>query len=423
VGDVIISEATLPMKGIASMDELSLFSLALGLAKPWKVADLKFSKEDGRLDLWLDFAKGAKFPCPSCPDTPEGEVHDTQDRTWRHLNFFQYETYLHARVPRIRCGTCGVKQVEVPWARPGSGFTLLFELLVLSLSREMSVAAVAELTSEHANRLWRILGHYVERARQEVDLDGFKRLGIDEFSLRKGQVYMTAFSDLDASRVVFLAEGRKKGVVGEFIEDLETRGVDPGQIEVVCCDMWDPYLNGIGTHLHEARVVFDRFHVMAQMNMALETVRRREQQENVVLKKSRFLWLKNPANLTTGQEARLKSLKRLDLKTARAYQIKLALARFWEFRHPGRAIAYLRRWYYWATHSRLEPVIRAARTIKCYWKGVVSYLDARVTNGVVEGLNSKIKTAMKRAYGFKHVEYLRTIVYLIAGRLTFNYPQ
>lgn len=404
------------------MDELGLFTQALGLSKPWQVIDLKFSKEDGRLDLWLDFPKGAKFPC-SCGETAEGEVHDTQERTWRHLNFFQYETYLHARVPRVRCGACGVKQVEVPWARPGSGFTLLFELLVLSLAREMSVAAVAEMTAVHANRLWRILDHYVERARKAVDLSGFHQLGIDEFSLRKGHVYMTSFSDLGASRVIFLGEGRKKGVVGAFVEDLESRGVDPGQIEVVCCDMWDPYLNGIGKLLRDSQVVFDRFHVMNQINKALEAVRREEQQDNGVLKKSRFLWLKNPKNLTTRQEVRLQALKRLDLKTARAYQIKLALARFWEMSDPAEAVAYLKRWYFWATHSRLQPVIQAARTIKRYWKGVVSFLDARVTNGMVEGLNSKIKTAMKRAYGFKHVGYLRTIVYLVAGRLAFSHPQ
>jgi transposase len=404
------------------MDELGLFTQALGLSKPWQVIDLKFSKEDGRLDLWLDFPKGAKFPC-SCGETVEGEVHDTLERTWRHLNFFQYETYLHARVPRVRCGTCGVKQVEVPWARPGSGFTLLFELLVLSLAREMSVAAIAEMTAVQANRLWRILDHYVERARKAVDLSEFRKLGIDEFSLRKGHVYMTSFSDLEASRVVFLGEGRKKGVVGAFVEDLESRGVDPGQIEVVCCDMWDPYLNGIGKLLKDSRVVFDRFHVMNQINKALEAVRREEQQDNGVLKKSRFLWLKNPKNLTTRQEVRLQALKRLDLKTARAYQIKLALARFWDMADPAEAVAYLKRWYFWATHSRLQPVIQAARTIKRYWKGVVSYLDARVTNGMVEGLNSKIKTAMKRAYGFKHVRYLRTIIYLVAGRLTFSYPQ
>ena len=415
-------EANPTLKGYASMDELGLFTQALGLSKPWQVVDLKFSKEDGRLDLWLDFPKGAKFPC-SCGETVEGEVHDTQERTWRHLNFFQYETYLHARVPRVRCGACGVKQVEVPWARPGSGFTLLFELLVLSLAREMSVAAVAEMTAVHANRLWRILDHYVERARKAVDLSGFHQLGIDEFSLRKGHVYMTSFSDLGASRVIFLGEGRKKGVVGAFVKDLESRGVDPGQIEVVCCDMWDPYLNGIGRLLNNARVVFDRFHVMNQINKALEAVRREEQRDNGILKKSRFLWLKNPKNLTTRQEVRLQALKRLDLKTARAYQIKLALARFWEMSDPAEAVAYLKRWYFWATHSRLQPVIQAARTIKRYWKGVVSFLDARVTNGMVEGLNSKIKTAMKRAYGFKHVSYLRTIVYLVAGRLAFSHPQ
>ena len=405
------------------MDELTLFSQALGLAKPWQVVDLKFSKEEGRLDLWLDFGKGAKFPCPSCQETREGEVHDTLERTWRHLNFFQYETYLHARVPRIRCGTCGVKQVDVPWARPGSGFTLLFELLVLSLSREMSVAAVAELTSEHANRLWRILKHYVERARRAVDLRTFHKLGIDEFAIRKGHVYMTSFGDLEASRVIFLGEGRKKGVVKAFIEDLRSRGTDPGQIDVVCCDMWDPYLNGIGTFLKKALVVFDRFHVMTQLNKAIEMVRREEQRDNEALTKSRFLWLKNPKNLTDKQEARLEALKRLDLRTARAYQIKLALARFWEIADPAEAVAYLKRWYFWATHSRLQPVVQAARTIKRYWKGVVGFLDARVTNGMVEGLNSKIKTAMKRAYGFKHVGYLRTIIYLVAGRLTFSYPQ
>lgn len=162
---------------------------------------------------------------------------------------------------------------------------------------------------------------------------------------------------------------------------------------------------------------------MTQLNKAIEMVRREEQRDNEALTKSRFLWLKNPKNLTDNQEARLEALKKLDLRTARAYQIKLALARFWEIADPAEAVSYLKRWYFWATHSRLQPVIQAARTIKRYWKGVVGFLDARVTNGMVEGLNSKIKTAMKRAYGFKHVGYLRTIIYLVAGRLTFTYPQ
>jgi transposase len=198
-------------------------------------------------------------------------------------------------------------------------------------------------------------------------LSAFHQLGIDEFSLRKSRVYMTSFGDLEASRVVFLGEGRTKGVVQSFINDLMSRDIDPAQIDVVCCDMWDPYLNGIGRHLAEATVVFDRLHVMNLFNNALEAVRRDGQRENRILKKSRFLWLKNPKNLTGNQEVRLEALKRLDLRTARAYQIKLTLARFWEIRNPLKAVAYLKSWFFWAMHSRLEPVIRAARIIKRYW--------------------------------------------------------
>jgi transposase len=418
---MIKSKTTFQPKGHVLMNELTLFTMALGLAKPWQVVEIKFSKEEGRLDLRIDFPKGAKFACPSCQEA-SCEVHDTQERTWRHLNFFQYETLLHARVPRVDCGRCGVHQVEVPWARPGSGFTLLFEMLVLQLSREMSVAGVAEVTSEHANRIWRILSHYVEKARLAVDLSGFRKLGIDEFSLRKGHVYMTSFSDLEGARVIFLGEGRKKGVIREFVEDLRKREISPSRIDVVCCDMWDPYLNGLGKHISQAAIVFDRFHVMVQINQAIERVRREEQQANAALKKTRYIWLKNPKNLTEKQAVQLGQLKGLDLKTARAYHIKLALARFWEIADPTEALAYLKQWYFWATHSRLSAVIKAARTIKRYWHGVVSYLNEQITNGVVEGLNSKIKTAMKRAYGFKHVGYLRTIVYLVAGKLSFTYP-
>ena len=407
------------LKGIVWMDELTLFTMALGLSKPWHVVDIRFSKEEGRLDLEIDFSKGAKFPCPLCAEE-ESEVHDTKDRTWRHLNFFQYETYLHARVPRVRCGRCGIRQVEVPWARPGSGFTLLFEMLVLQLSREMSVAGVAEVVGEQANRIWRILGHYVDRARRQVDLSGFHILGIDEFSLRKGHVYMTSFSDLEASRVIYLGESRRKEVVEEFVEDLRGRGTDPGQIDLVCCDMWDPYLHGLRNHVSQARVVFDRFHIMHQLNKAIEKVRWLEQKENKALKKTRYLWLRNPRNLTSQQEQQLEELKRLDLKTARAYHIKLALERFWELKEPVHAACYLKRWYFWATHSRLKPIVEVAKAIKRYWNGVVSYTTSRITNGVVEGLNSKIKTAMKRAYGFKHIAYLRTIVYLVAGKLCFD---
>lgn len=402
------------------MDELTLFTLALGINKPWKVVDVKFSKEPGRLDLKLDFPRRATFLCPSCGkgDCP---IHDTKDRTWRHLDFFQYETYIQARVPRVDCKACGIKQVEVPWARPGSGFTLLFEMLVLQLSREMSIAAVADLVREWDKRIWRILDHYVEIARKKVDISEFHILGIDEFSIKKGRHYMTAFSDIDASRVLYVAETRQKEVVDEFSRDMEARCYDTTNIDQVCCDMWDPYINGIKRKLPQASIVFDRFHIMKHMNRAVDDVRRAEQKSDYELKKTRFIWLKNPKNLSAVQAQKLAALTKLDLKTAKAYQIKLALTRFWEIEDPEAAEHYLKKWYFWATHSRLAPVVKAAKTIKHYWYGMLNYAQSRISNGVIEGLISKIKTAMKRAYGFKAPHYLKTIVYLVAGRLCFQF--
>jgi transposase len=220
--------------------------------------------------------------------------------------------------------------------------------------------------------------------------------------------------------VIFVAESRRKEVVSEFSKDMKQRGYDPEQIDLICCDMWDAYLNGIRNHIPKAGVVFDRFHIMKQMNKAIEKVRWAEQKTNKDLKKTRFIWLKNPKNLTEKQAETLSCLKKYDLKTARAYHIKLALARFWDIEDPKESEAYLKQWYFWATHSRLDPVIEVARGIKRYWQGVLNYTRSRITNGVVEGLNSKIKTAMKRAYGFKHTQYLRTIVYLVVGKLCFD---
>ena len=401
------------------MDELKLFTLALGLNKPWNVVDINFSKESGRLDLKIDFSRGATFQCPSC-EQGNCPVHDTKERTWRHLNFFQYKAFIHARVPRINCPDCGIKQVMVPWARPGSGFTLLFEMVVLQLCREMSVTAVADFVDEWGKRIWRILEHYVEQARMNVDLSDFHTLGIDEFSIKKGHNYMSAFSDIDASRVLFVAESRRKETFDDFAADMESRKYDLKDIDRVCCDMWDPYINGVKNYIPDANLVFDRFHIMKHMNQAVDKVRLAEQNDNGFLKKTRFIWLKNPSNLTNKQSTQLTELKKLDLKTAKAYQIKLSLSHFWEIENAQEAAQYLKKWYFWATHSRLKSIIAAAKTIKHYWQGVLNYTQARITNGVVEGLNSKIKTAMKRAYGFKVPHYLKIIVYLVAGKLSFG---
>lgn len=399
------------------MQDKTLLQMALGLQSPWKVTDVALDMDKQKLDIYIDFTKGARFPCPKCQQN-DCSVHDTKKRTWRHLNFFQYNTYLHARMPRIDCDDCGVKQVDAPWARSGSGFTLLFELFVIQLAAQMPVAPIADLLSVHPDSIWRILMHYIDNAISSADLSDVKRIGIDECSKQKGHQYITTFCDLDRSRVLFVAKGRKSNTVHSFVKYLEAHNGKPDQIKEVCCDMWPAYISAIKATMPTASIVFDRYHVMAIMNRAVDEVRREEAKTYPdLLKKTRYLWLKNPSNLSPFQIPLFNSVKDLDLKTSRAYHIKMALKRFWDYKYPKTAEQYLKKWYFWATHSRLDPVIAVAKTIKSHWQGIVNFTRARITNGIVEGLNSKIKTALKRAYGFKRFIYYRTVIYLVAGKL------
>ena len=399
------------------MNEKDLFGMALGLSSPWYIEKVEFDAQARRLDLFLNFTKGSRFPCPECGEPRP--VYDTTERTWRHLDFFQHQAYLTARVPRSNCPKCGVKQVAVPWARPDSGFTLLFEALVLQMAREMPVSAAAGLASISPNTIWRMLDHYVGQAVRQQDITGVTAVGIDECSKQKGQKYITTFCDLDKSRVIYVADGRESKTVDEFAGHIESKGLAPEKITQVCADMWPAYLSGVEKNLPDASVTYDRYHVMTYVNKAVDEVRRQEAKANSVLKDTRYLWLKNPENLTEKQRIKLKSIKEQDLETVRAYSIRLAIQKLWEFDNLKAAREYLDRCLSWASHSKLKPMVELAQFIRRHEDGILRSLRSRITNGIVEGINSKIKTALKRAYGFKSFDYYRTIIYLVAGKLKF----
>lgn len=404
------------------MDEKTLFGMALGLTPPWFIEKVAFDPEQKRLDLFLDFKRGAKFLCPECGGGAECPVHDTHEKTWRHLDFFQHQAFLTARVPRIECKEHGVRLITVPWARPGSGFTLLFEALALMMSQQMPVSGVAAVMRANANTLWRMLSHYVEKAVDEADYTEIAKVGADECARQKGHSYITTFCDLVKPRVVYVAQGRGKDTVKKFGAFLDRRGIARDQVTDVCADMWEPYRLGVAEQFPKAALTFDRYHVMTLFNRAIDQVRRREVRSNPLLKRSRWLWLTNRRELTARQQSDLNWLTGIDCRTAKAYQIKLTLQRLWNHTDRTEAEKFLKRWYFWATHSRLEPVIAAAKTIKRHWDGVLQFVESRITTGIVEGMNSKIKTAMKRAYGFKSFEYLRTVIYLVAGKINIPLP-
>jgi transposase len=247
---------------VAAVDSASLFTVALGLHAPWEVSAVHFDPAVGRIDFTVGFARGARFPCPHC-GAEHQPVHDIQAREWRHLNFFQFQAYIQAKVPRVRCDICAkTSQVAVPWARSNSGFTQLMEALIVALCRAMTGRQVAQRLGVSDMRLWRVLDFYVERARAQEDLSKVKSVGLDETAARRGHHSISLFHDLEAPRLLFATAGRKAEVVEQFAEDLEAPGGCAENIRDICIDMSASYRSGVEEQLPWAKITFDEFHII-----------------------------------------------------------------------------------------------------------------------------------------------------------------
>jgi transposase len=404
------------------MEDITLFQLALGILPPWQVRECSFSADTQRLDIWIDFQRGSAFACPSC-GVVGCKAYDTEELEWRHLNFFQYHAYLHARTPRVECSQCGVKRVTVPWARAGSGFTLLFEAFVMTLAHAMPVLAVARLVGEHDTLIWRIVHHYIDSARAIDDHSGVSHIGVDETAARRGHDYVSLFVDLKKRKVLFATEGKDAATVKAFAEDLKVHGGNAEAVQEVSIDMSPAFISGVENYLSNASVTFDKFHLVKTINDAVDEVRRQEQKGNPALKSTRYVWLKNLENLTGSQVDTLVELDitKSNLKTAKAYRIKLAFQELYN-QPKEEAEDYLRRWYFWATHSRIQPIIEAARTIKNHWDGVLRWFDSNINNGILEGINSLVQAAKAKARGYRSNRNFIAIIYLIAGKLPKQLP-
>jgi transposase len=402
------------------VDELELWTAALGLGEPWRVSAVEFDRESGRLDLHLIYPRGARFPCsePGC-ERDRCPVHDTAAKTWRHLDFFQHKAFVHARVPRVRCGEHGVHLVAVPWARPGSGFTMLCEALVLTLAKAMPMAKVAEQVRAHDTQLWRTVEHHVDQARAKADFSGVRRVGMDETSAAKGQDYISVFADLDAGRVLFATEGRDSSTVARFAADLVAHGGDPTKVHTTSSDMSAAFIAGIAEHLPDAQLTFDRYHLAAKLSEAVDAVRRAEVATRPELKHTRWLWLKNWANLSAKQRRELQLLLRPSAKlaTGRAMRWREDFQAFYD-QDPSYAADYLRSWCNGAKRSRLQPVKDFVALVERHWDGIIAWHHSHVTNGLLEGTNSLIQAAKARARGYRSKQKMITIAYLIAGKLT-----
>ncbi len=277
--------------------DIETLQFALGITAPWVIEGVEFNAEKKRFDIYLNFPKGTKFTCPSC-GTHHCNIHDTRDKEWRHLDIFQYPTYLHVRVPRIECGQCkDVLLVDIPWARKSSSFTYLFESMVVLMSQDMQVSHVAKRVNENDTRIWRILKHYIKIALKNLDFSNITTFCVDETSEKKGHNYITIFANKVTGHVLYVCKGKDTSTVGKFFTALLSHHGNPSKITQACCDMSPAFISGITEYFENAQIIFDKFHVMQLVNKAVDEVRRIDQVKNSILKKTRYIWLKNPENL------------------------------------------------------------------------------------------------------------------------------
>ena len=406
------------------MDTPKLFERALNIQDPWFIKDIQFNVQNKRLDIHIDFRKGALFHYESAKEIINGhfKVYDTVPKQWRHLNFFEHECYLHARVPRLDITDAVKRLIDPPWSGLSNGFTMLFEALVLQLASHMPVHTVSRIVRESDYKIWAMLERYVNTALVNNDYSGLQAVGMDETSKCKGHDYITLFVDLLKKRTIFIAEGKDHETVKAFVDDLKTHNGSPGAITDVSCDMSPAFIKGVESNLPSAKITFDRFHITKIISSAVDTVRKEEAVTQAVLKKTKYIFLKNEKNLTVAQRQKLQelSMPHMNLKSIKALHIRENFQEIYKSPTPELFELMLKKWYFWATHSRIQPMIEAAHTIKEHWEGVLQWKKTHIDNGLLEGLNSLIQAAKAKARGFRTFKYFRIVAFLITGKLNFS---
>lgn len=412
----------------------SLFHDLLGLGADWRVKELTHlpgAHSEVRIVIEATESLYQNYRCPDDRGSVRAYDH-APVRKWRHLNIFQHECYLECRLPRVKCLECGkVKTVKGPWEGKIKGFTLLFEAFALTLLREMPVNAAARIVGEHDTRLWRLLEAYVNEAYDQADFSDVRVIGCDELSARKGHNYLSVFADLEAKQVLYATEGKDASTWDRFAEELPKHDAQAEQIEYVSIDMSPAYQKGAKENCPNAKVVFDRFHVMQNVGKAVDEVRRREhrnlsRQGDKSLKESMWLFRNNPENLDTEQTAHLDELKRANLITAKAYQMRLNLQEIYNLSSLDGFKLKLIEWCEWVNsygESKgylFKPMVAAAKSILGHFEGIISFATSRITNAFMEGLNSVFSAVKRKARGYRSNKNLIIMLYFVAGKLAIQ---
>lgn len=362
--------------------------------------------------------------CPRCEFSTRAG-YDSHRATWRHVALGKWRVLIRATVSRLVCPVHGVLTEAVPWAAPGSQFTLDFEDMVAWLCREMNKTAVTRLMRIAWPTVGGIVERVVGRKLDQKRLDELYVIGLDEVSYRKGHKYLTVVADHRSGDPAWIAEGRSQKTLGKFFDELGPER--SGKIEFVTMDMCAPYIAEVHARAPQAEIVFDPFHVVKLANEAVHDLRRTEARERkgsdeaTVLKGSRWALLKAPESLTTSERLRLGDVAALNARVYRGYLLKEELrALYWC--GPRAAPKHLDAWLAWASRSKLPPFVKLARTVRSHRAGILAAVDLGLSNGRLEGLNNKIGMLKHRAYGFHSAAALIAMIFLCCTKLSLGLP-
>ena len=408
------------------MDDTSLYAAILGVKEPWSVEHVELRLAAGEVHIRVALPRDTLWVCPECHAA--APIHDHRERVWRHLDTCQYRTLVHARVTRLACPTHGTRQIRVPWAEEGGRFTALFEALAIDWMKHAAIAVVAERLRLSWDEAAGIQARAVQRGLRRRLAQPARHLGIDETAFARRHQYVSVVTDLEQSRVLYVADDRRQESLDGFWTHLSA--AELAAIEAVAMDMWEPYISSTRAHLPAAdqKIVFDKFHIAQHANDAVDEVRRAENRALLAegydwLVGTKFDWLRHPQRFTLGAWREFVGfVRQTKLKTGRAWALKEMLMTVWEYVYPGAAERHFEAWYAWAMRSRLEPVKRVARMLRRHWPNIKTYFTARITNAGAESMNSKIQKLKLLARGFRNRERFKAAIYFHLGGLDL-YPE
>lgn len=406
------------------MRDKDLYAQILGIESPWQVANVELRVSEEEVVVHVEQKEGTRSCCPTCGKESPG--YDSRTRRWRHLDTCQYKTILVADVSRVECKAHGVVTVSVLWAEPGSGFTAMFEALVIDWLKEASTLSVSRLMNLSWNAIDGIMQRAVERGLSRRKETCVTQIGVDETAFRKRHDYVTIVSDQTGGTVLHVGNDRKKAGLKDWYGGLSEAQRE--SIKSVSMDMWPAFINATLESIPgaEEKIAFDKFHVAKYLGEAVDKVRRQEHKALMAegyddLKGSKYDWLYNPGNMTHQQKIRFKMLRESTLKTARAWAIKELAMSLWHYVSKTWARKGWEQWLSWAVRSRLNPIKEVARIIKTHLWGILNAIVLKVSNGPAEGINSRIKTIKVRSRGFRNKKRFANAIYFHLGGLDL-YP-